>query len=122
MSLTAAGQAAYAHARRAIAAVEALEADVGAGGGDGRATLRVGVFQTAAAELLPTALRAFRREWPRVEVVLEENDTLDRLASTSAAAGSTSPSPATRPPTTRSRRSRSWMIRSSSSRATTARW
>jgi DNA-binding transcriptional LysR family regulator len=79
VSLTTAGQAAYTHARRAIAAVEALEADVGAGGGDGRATLRVGVFQTAAAELLPTALRAFRREWPRVEVILEENDRLDRL-------------------------------------------
>ena len=80
MSLTAAGQAAYAHARRAIAAVEALEADVGAGAADGRATLRVGVFQTAAAELLPPALRAFRREWPRVEVILSENDKLDRIS------------------------------------------
>ena len=69
-----------AHARRAIAAVEALEADVGAGAADGRATLRVGVFQTAAAELLPPALRAFRREWPRVEVILSENDRLDRIS------------------------------------------
>ncbi len=74
-----AGPAASPPARRAIAAVEARAAAVGAGGGDGRATLRVGVFQTAAAELLPTALRAFRRAWPRVEVVLEENDRLDRL-------------------------------------------
>src|SRR6478672_2723017 len=74
VSLTAAGQAAYAHARRA------LEADVGAGTADGRATLRVGVFQTAAAELLPPALRAFRREWPRVEVILSENDKLDRIS------------------------------------------
>ena len=80
VSLTAAGQAAYAHARRAIAAVEALEAEVGAGAADGRATLRVGVFQTAAAELLPPALRAFRREWPRVEVILSENDKLDRIS------------------------------------------
>ena len=80
VSLTAAGQAAYAHARRAIAAVEALEADVGAGAAEGRATLRVGVFQTAAAELLPPALRAFRREWPRVEVILSENDKLERIS------------------------------------------
>src|SRR3954453_298899 len=47
VSLTTAGQTAYAHARRAIAAVEALEADVGGGSGDGRAVLRLVVFQTA---------------------------------------------------------------------------
>ncbi len=79
VSLTAPGQAAYAHARRAIAAVEALEADVGAGGAQARATLRVGVFQTAAAELLPPALREFRRDWPQVEVVLVEGDEPQRL-------------------------------------------
>jgi DNA-binding transcriptional LysR family regulator len=79
VSLTTAGQAAYAHARRAIAAVQALEADVGRSHGEGRQTLRVGVFQTAAAELLPPALRAFRRDWPRIEVILTENDRLERL-------------------------------------------
>jgi DNA-binding transcriptional LysR family regulator len=77
--LTTAGQAAYTHARRAIAAVQALEADVGARAGEARTTLRVGVFQTAAAELLPPALRAFRRDWPHVEVILTENDRPDRL-------------------------------------------
>ena len=77
--LTTAGQAAYTHARRAIAAAEALEADVGARGHEPRTTLRVGVFQTAAAELLPPALRAFRRDWPRVEVVLSENDRPERI-------------------------------------------
>jgi DNA-binding transcriptional LysR family regulator len=80
VSLTTDGQAAYAHARRAIAAVEALEAEVGPGAADGRATLRVGVFQTAAAELLPPALRPFRRDWPRVEVVLTEIDRLERIS------------------------------------------
>src|SRR3954469_23248341 len=77
--LTAAGQAAHTHARRALPAAEALEADGGARAGDARTTLRVGVFQTAAAELLPQALRAFRRDWPRVEVILTENDRPDRL-------------------------------------------
>ena len=33
---------------------------------------RVGVSQTAAAELMPTALRAFRRGHPEVEVILSE--------------------------------------------------
>src|SRR3954447_15025000 len=79
VSLTPAGQIAYGHARRAIAAVEALEAEVGAGAGEGRAVLRVGVFQTAAAELLPPALRAFRRESPGVEVVLSEVERVDRV-------------------------------------------
>jgi DNA-binding transcriptional LysR family regulator len=79
VSLTAAGQAAYVHARRALAAVQALEADVGGSGGAQRETLRVGVFQTAAAELLPPALRAFRRDWPRIEVILSENDNPERL-------------------------------------------
>src|SRR5919112_320659 len=60
--------------------IAALERDVGARAPDGRTALRVGVFQTAAAELLPPALRAFRREWPRVEVVLSENDKLDRIS------------------------------------------
>jgi DNA-binding transcriptional LysR family regulator len=79
VSLTAAGQAAYVHARRTVAAVEALEADVGASAGAGREILRVGVFQTAAAELLPAALRDFRRDWPRIEVILSENDEFERL-------------------------------------------
>jgi DNA-binding transcriptional LysR family regulator len=34
----------------------------------------VGVFQTAAAELLPTALRLLRDEWPGIEVVVDTGD------------------------------------------------
>src|SRR4051812_7891417 len=79
VSLTTAGQAAYVHARRALAAVQALEADVGGSSGARRQTLRVGVFQTAAAELLPPALRAFRRDWPGIEVILSESDKPERL-------------------------------------------
>jgi len=36
--------------------------------------VRVGVSQTAAAEIMPPALRAFREEHPGVEVVLSETD------------------------------------------------
>lgn len=78
VSLTAAGRVAYGHARRAITAVEALEADAGSRASDGK--LRVGVFQTAAAELLPPALRELRRQWPAVEVILSEIDGLDDLS------------------------------------------
>ena len=75
VSLTRAGEAAYVHARRVLSELEALDASVEATGRGERTVVRVGVFQTAAAELLPTALRLLRDEWPGVEVVL--TDTAD---------------------------------------------
>jgi DNA-binding transcriptional LysR family regulator len=75
VSLTRAGEAAYVHARRVLSELEALDASVQATDRGERTVVRVGVFQTAAAELLPTALRLLREEWPGVEVVL--TDTAD---------------------------------------------
>lgn len=72
VSLTPAGHAAYRQARRALSAIEALGADVAVAQRGERGTIRFGVFQTAAAELLPAALRAFREERPGVEVTLSE--------------------------------------------------
>lgn len=74
IGLTAAGEAAYRHARRVIAEVETLEAEVRAAARGQRAILRVGVFQTAGRELLPPALRALRGERGAIEVVLSEVD------------------------------------------------
>jgi DNA-binding transcriptional LysR family regulator len=74
IALTPAGEAAYRHARRALAEVDALDASVSAARRGKRTTVRVGVFQTAAAELLPTALRVLRDEWPGIEVVLAQTD------------------------------------------------
>lgn len=79
VSLTPAGEAAYRHARRAFTELHALEASVRATEGRERTVVRVGVFQTAAAELLPTALQLLRDEWPGVEVVLSETDDDPRL-------------------------------------------
>jgi DNA-binding transcriptional LysR family regulator len=79
ISLTRAGEAAYLHARRALTELHALEASVQATQSGERTVVRVGVFQTAAAELLPTALRLLREEWPGVEVVLTETDDDPRL-------------------------------------------
>ena len=84
VALTRAGEAAYRHARRALAEVHGLAASVQASQGGERTVVRVGVFQTAAAELLPTALALVREEWPGVEVVLSESADdprlVDRLA------------------------------------------
>jgi DNA-binding transcriptional LysR family regulator len=79
VSLTPAGEAAYVHARRALSELDALGASVEATRLGERALVRVGVFQTAAAELLPTALKALREEWPGVEVVLAETAEDPRL-------------------------------------------
>ncbi|HSS38029.1 MAG TPA: LysR family transcriptional regulator [Polyangia bacterium] len=79
VSLTRAGEAAYLHARRAFSELHALDASVRATLRGERTVVRVGVFQTAAAELLPAALRVLREEWPGVEVVLSETDDDPRL-------------------------------------------
>jgi DNA-binding transcriptional LysR family regulator len=75
VALTRAGEAAYLHARRAFTELHALDASVQATLRGERTVVRVGVFQTAGAELLPAALSVLREEWPGVEVVL--SDTVD---------------------------------------------
>ncbi len=79
VSLTRAGEVAYLHARRLFGELHALDAGVQAMSRGERTVVRVGVFQTAAAELLPAALRVLREEWPGVEVVLSETDDDPRL-------------------------------------------
>src|SRR5262247_1020362 len=72
--LTAAGQAVCRRARRALGEVEAMAADAEEAERGRSVRLRVGVSQTAAAEIMPPALRAFRDEYPGVEVVLSGID------------------------------------------------
>jgi DNA-binding transcriptional LysR family regulator len=79
VSLTRGGETAYVHARRVLAELDALDASVQATQRGERTLVRVGVFQTAAAELLPTALRALREEWPGVEVALIDTAEDPRL-------------------------------------------
>ena len=75
--LTPAGEAVCRRARRVLSEVEAMAADAeGAERGES-VRVRVGVSQTAAAEIMPSALRAFREEYPGVEVVLSEIDETD---------------------------------------------
>ena len=75
--LTPAGEAVCRRARRALSEVEAVAADAEEAERGESVRLRVGVSQTAAAEIMPSALRAFRGEHPGVEVVLSETDETD---------------------------------------------
>jgi DNA-binding transcriptional LysR family regulator len=75
--LTPAGEAACRRARRVLSEVEAVAADAEAAERGEIVRVRVGVSQTAAAEIMPAALRAFRGEHPGVEVVLSEADESD---------------------------------------------
>src|SRR6201984_300594 len=69
-----AGEAVCRRARRALGEVEAMAADAEEAERGETVRVRVGVSQTAAAEIMPPALRAFREEHPGVEVVLSETD------------------------------------------------
>jgi len=72
--LTPAGEAVCRRARRALGEVEAIAADAEEAERGESIRVRVGVSQTAAAEIMPPALRAFRDEYPGVEVVLSGVD------------------------------------------------
>ena len=78
--LTPAGEAACRRARRVLSEVEAVAADAEEAERGASVRLRVGVSQTAAAEIMPSALYAFRGEHPGVEVVLIEADESDDAA------------------------------------------
>lgn len=72
--LTPAGEAVCRRARRAMTEVEAIAADAEEAERGESVRVRVGVSQTAAAEIMPLALQAFRDEYPGVEVVLSGID------------------------------------------------
>jgi DNA-binding transcriptional LysR family regulator len=72
--LTPAGEAVCRRARRALSEVEAVAADAEQAERGQSVRVRVGVSQTTAAEIMPAALRAFRDEYPGVEVVLSDTE------------------------------------------------
>ena len=80
VTLTPIGDIVYRHARRVLAELRMLETSLQSARGGGRTQLRVGVFQTAAAELLPPALRFLREERPGVDVILSQTEEDPRMA------------------------------------------
>jgi DNA-binding transcriptional LysR family regulator len=72
--LTPAGEAVRRRARRVLSEVDGIAADAEEAERGAHVSIRVGVSQTTAAEIMPAALQAFRMDHPGVEVVLSESD------------------------------------------------
>ena len=78
VALTEAGTLLLRHADSIVAQLDAAEADLAALAEGAAGPLRVGIFQSVGARILPGLLRRFREAWPRVEVrVREETNAAD---------------------------------------------
>jgi molybdate transport repressor ModE-like protein len=80
VSLTEAGHLLLRHADSIVARLQAAQADLHALRTGEAGVLRVGTFQSVGARLLPEIMRAYREQWPRIEVQLEERDSDAELA------------------------------------------
>ncbi|HZS30631.1 MAG TPA: LysR family transcriptional regulator [Gaiellaceae bacterium] len=77
---TEAGLLLLRHADAIVARIDAARADMDALAEGAAGTLRVGIFQSVGARLLPALVRRFRAEWPQVAVrVREESDATELL-------------------------------------------
>ena len=72
VSMTPAGEVMLRHGEAIAARLTSASADLAALREGKIGTLRVGCFESAGAQLLPSALSAFAREWPQVRVDLVE--------------------------------------------------
>jgi len=77
---TEAGLLLLGHADAIVARLDAARADMAALAEGSAGTLRVGIYQSVGARLLPALVRRFREQWPRVGVrVREESAAADLL-------------------------------------------
>ena len=80
VDLTDAGRLLLRHADAIVAQLDAARADMAALAEGAAGPLRVGIYQSVGARILPALLRRFREEYPRVEVsIREETDAADLL-------------------------------------------
>ena len=80
VDLTDAGRLLLRHADVIVAQLDAAGADMAAFAEGAAGPLRVGIYQSVGARILPALLRRFREEYPRVEVrISEETDAADLL-------------------------------------------
>src|SRR5438105_5331489 len=80
VDLTDAGRLLLRHADAIVAQLDAARADMAALAEGAAGPLRVGIYQSVGARILPGLVRRFREEWPRVQVsVREETDAADLL-------------------------------------------
>jgi len=87
VELTEAGALVAAHGERVLAELAVLRADLRALRAGEAGSVRVGFFQSAGANLLPTALRACAERWPGVRVELLERADDTQLCELLAAGG-----------------------------------
>jgi DNA-binding transcriptional LysR family regulator len=77
---TEAGLLLLGHADAIVARLDAARADMAALAAGAAGTLRVGIYQSVGARLLPALVRRFREQWPLVGVrVREESSAADLL-------------------------------------------
>src|SRR6476620_6650017 len=80
VDLTDAGRLLLRHADAIVAQLDAAKADMAALAEGAAGPLRVAIYQSVGARILPALLRRFRQSWPRVEVrVREETDAAELL-------------------------------------------
>src|SRR4051794_5537075 len=80
VALTEAGRLLLRHARAIVARLQAAQADLSALSAGEAGSLKVGVFQSVGARILPEVMRRFTRAWPQVEVELQESHSDTALA------------------------------------------
>ncbi|MFN2627630.1 MAG: LysR family transcriptional regulator [Gaiellaceae bacterium] len=80
ISMTDAGLLLLRHAGSIVAQIDAAQADMAALAEGAAGPLRVGIYQSVGARLLPALLRRYNEAWPRVDVhLLEEADGAELL-------------------------------------------
>lgn len=79
VELTEAGRVLLGHARPVLARMEAINVDLTALAQGAVGDLRIGTFQSAATNLLPRLLVAFRTAWPRIEIALFESGSHNEI-------------------------------------------
>jgi DNA-binding transcriptional LysR family regulator len=80
VTLTEAGRLLVAHAEGITARLRAAQADLAALCAGDAGPLRIGTYQSVGAKILPTLLRSFCAEWPRVQInLVESSDDRDLL-------------------------------------------
>ena len=75
VELTDAGELLLAHANAILARVKAAEADLGALADGSAGSLRLGIYQSVGARVVPRLLPRYARDWPDVRVLPRESPT-----------------------------------------------
>jgi DNA-binding transcriptional LysR family regulator len=75
VELTEAGQVLLGHGKAIVARLKAAEADLGALADGSAGSLRLGIYQSVGARIIPRLLPRYARDWPEVAVLPREAPT-----------------------------------------------